>query len=133
MMRLLNICMIVALVLAAAHVYKIKFESTRQAQRVAKLRLDISREQDAIAALRAQWSKLDSPARIQDLARRHLALRPVEARQYDPLGNLPERSPDLVPVEEADPIGIMIAHPEILQESITGRGSVTGSLGAGKR
>ena len=133
MMRLLNICMIVALVLAAAHVYKIKFESTRQGQRVAKLRLDISREQDAIAALRAQWSKLDTPARIQDLARRHLALRPVEARQYDRLDNLPERSPDLVPVEEADPIGIMIAHPEILQESIAGRGSVTGSLGVGRR
>ena len=39
MMRLLNICVIVALVLAAADVYKIKFESTRQAQRVTKLRM----------------------------------------------------------------------------------------------
>jgi cell division protein FtsL len=133
MMRLLNICIIVALVLAAADVYKIKFESTRQAQRVAKLRWEISREQDAIAALRAQWAKLDSPARIQDLARRHLALRPIEARQYDRMDNLPERSPDLVPAEEADPIGIMIAHPEILQESITGRGPITGSIAAGKR
>jgi hypothetical protein len=32
MMRLLNICVIGALVLAAAYVYKIKFESTRQAE-----------------------------------------------------------------------------------------------------
>jgi cell division protein FtsL len=127
MMRLLNICVIAALVLAAADVYKIKFESTRQAQRVAKLRMEIRREQDAIAALRAQWSKLDSPARIQDLVRRHLALRPVEARQYDRLDNLPERPPDLVPVEEFDPIGMVIAHPEILH------GSVTGSLGPAKR
>ena len=39
MMRLLNICVIAALVLAAAYVYKIKFESTRQAERVAKLRM----------------------------------------------------------------------------------------------
>jgi cell division protein FtsL len=127
MMRLLNICVIAALVLAAADVYKIKFESTRQAQRVAKLRMEIRREQDAIAAVRAQWSKLDSPARIQDLARRHLALRPVEARQYDQLDNLPERPPDLLPVEEADPIGKVIAHPEILHDS------VTGSLGPAKR
>ncbi len=37
-MRLLNICVIVALVLAAVDVYTIKFESTRQAQRLAKLR-----------------------------------------------------------------------------------------------
>jgi cell division protein FtsL len=127
MMRLINICVIVALVLAAADVYKIKFESTRQAQRVAKLRMEIRREHDAIAALRAEWAKLDSPARIQDLARRHLALKPAEARQIDRLDNLPERPPDLVPPDEPDPIGIMIAKPEIIDRS------ATGSIPAGKR
>jgi cell division protein FtsL len=120
MMRLINICVIVALVLAAADVYKIKFESTRQAQRVAKLRMEIRRENDAIAALRAQWAKLDSPARIQDLARRHLALKPAEARQIDRLDNLPERPPDLVPADEPDPIGTMIAQPELIDRSATG-------------
>ena len=53
MMRILNICVIAALVAAASYVYKIKFESTRQAQRVAKLRLEIRRERDAVASLRA--------------------------------------------------------------------------------
>jgi cell division protein FtsL len=120
MMRLINICVIVALVLAAADVYKIKFESTRQAQRVAKLRMEIRRENDAIAGLRAQWAKLDSPARIQDLARRHLALKPADARQIDRLDNLPERPPDLVPPDEPDPIGTMIAQPEIIDRSATG-------------
>ena len=127
MMRILNICVIAALVLAAADVYKIKFESTRQGQRVAKLRLDIRREQEAIAALRAEWSKLDSPARIEGLAQRHLALRPMDTRQFDRLDNLPERPPDLVPIDEADPIGMVIAHPEIVH------GSATGSVGAAKR
>jgi cell division protein FtsL len=120
MMRLINIAVIAALVLAAVDVYKIKFESTRVAQRIVKLRMEIGREQDAIAALRAQWSRLDSPARIQELAHRHLALRQVEARQYDRLDNLPQRPPDLVPVEEADPIGVVIAHPETLHGSVTG-------------
>jgi hypothetical protein len=120
MMRLINIAVIAALVLAAADVYRIKFDSTRQAQRVAKLHGEIRREQDAIAALRAQWSKLDSPARIQDLVRRHLALRPVEPQQYDRLDNLPERRPDLVPTDEKDPIGLMLAHPEILHDGVTG-------------
>src|SRR5262249_10292976 len=83
MMRLLNICVIAALVLAAADVSKIKFESARQADRLAKLRMEITREHDAIAALRAEWSKLDTPARIADLVRRHLALKPVEATQFD--------------------------------------------------
>jgi hypothetical protein len=120
MMRLLNIAVIAALVLAAGDVYRIKFDSTRQAQRVARLHAEIRREHDAIAALRAQWSKLDTPARIQDLVRRHLALRPVEAQQYDRLDNLPERPPDLVPTDEKDPIGLMLAHPEILHDAVTG-------------
>ena len=119
-LRILNICVIVALVFAAADVYKIKFESTRQAQRVTKLRMEIRREHDAIAALRAEWAKLDNPARIQDLARRHLALKPVDRRQIDPLNNLPERPPDFVPVDEPDVIGTVIANPEVLDRSATG-------------
>jgi cell division protein FtsL len=126
-LRILNICVIVALVFAAADVYKIKFESTRQAQRVAKLRMEIRREHDAIAALRAEWAKLDNPARIQDLARRLLPLKPVEGRQFDTLDNLPERPPDVVPVEQPDPIGTLIAGPE------TSDRSPTGSVPAAKR
>jgi len=121
MMRLLHIGVIVALVLAAVDVYKIKFESTRVAQRIVKLRMEIRREQDAIASLRAQWAKLDSPTRIQDLAQRHLALQPTDARQYDRLDNLPPR-PSAPAPEETDQIGMMLARPELL------RGSVTGSL-----
>jgi len=120
MMRVLNICVIVALVLAAADVYTIKFQSTRQAQRVAKLRLEIRRERDAVAALRAEWAKLDNPARIQDLARRHLPLVPVEPRQIDPLDNLPERPSDLVAVDEVDPIGAVISNPDAVDRYVTG-------------
>jgi cell division protein FtsL len=119
MMRFLNICVIAALVLAAADVYNIKFESTRQAQRVAKLRLEIRREHDVIAALRAEWAKLDSPARIQQLARRHLALKPVDARQFDRFDNLPRRPPELVPVGEPDPIGAVIANPDLIDRMPT--------------
>ena len=70
--RLLHIVVLAALVLAAADVYKIKYESTLQAERVAKLRGELRREHDTIASLRAEWSKLDRPDRIQDLAQRHL-------------------------------------------------------------
>jgi cell division protein FtsL len=120
MMRLLNICVIAALVLAAADLYKIKFASIRQAQRVAELRVEIRRENDAIAALRAEWAKLDSPARIQGLARRHLTLQPTDSRQFDRLNGLPERPPQLVPPDAPDPIGIVIANPELLDRSVTG-------------
>lgn len=115
MMRILNILLIAALVSAAAYVYKIKFESTRQAERLAKVRMEIRQEQDAIAALRAEWSKLDNPARIQALANRHLSLKPIDPRQFDTLRNLPERPPDVVPPNSADPIGSLLENPDVVE------------------
>jgi cell division protein FtsL len=121
MIRLLNICVIVALVVAAAYVYRIKFESTRKAEQVARLRLDIRREHDAIAELRAEWSKLDTPVRIQELARRHLTLRMIESRQFDQLDHLPERPPDVVPPNAPDPIGNLLEGRDVPTASIAPR------------
>ena len=95
-MRLLNILVIGALILAASFVYKIKFDSTLQAERAAKLQGELRRERNAIAILRAEWAKLDTPARIQGLADRHLALRPIKSTQFDNLDRLPERPPAAV-------------------------------------
>jgi hypothetical protein len=107
-MRLVNFVVIIALVLAAGYVYQVKFESTLQAERVAKLRAEIRRERDAIAGLRADWSRLDTPARIQALTQRHLPLQPVDATQFDGLERIPERPPEIVPPGTGDPIGAMI-------------------------
>ena len=118
--RLLHIVVLAALVLAAADVYKIKYESTLQAERVAKLRAEVRREQDAIATLRAEWAKLDRPDRLQELAQRHLTLKLVETRQFDTLDRLPERPIDLVPPGTADPIGALI-ETMVDPEVVTGR------------
>jgi cell division protein FtsL len=118
MIRLLNICVIVALVFAAIYVYRIKFESTRKAEQVARLRLDIRREHDGIAELRAQWSKLDNPGRIQELAQRHLTLRMIDSHQFDALDHLPERPPDLVPPDSPDPIGNLLESRDVPTGSV---------------
>jgi cell division protein FtsL len=111
-MRLLHILVIGALVAAAAYVYEIKFESTLQAERLAKLRLEIRKERDAIATLRAEWAKLDSPARIQGLAQRHLKLKPIDATQIDKFDKLPARPQEAVPQDIDDPIGAIIEQDE---------------------
>ncbi|HVV63626.1 MAG TPA: hypothetical protein VHD14_17895 [Pseudolabrys sp.] len=112
-MRLVNFFIICALILAASVVYKIKFDSTLQMERVAKVRGEIRRERDAIAILRAEWSKLDTPGRIQALAERHLHLQPVQPSQFDTLDHLPERPPVLVPASPDDPIAAMLnANPD---------------------
>ena len=121
MLRLVNGLVIAALVLAAAYVYKIKFESTLQAERVAKLRNEIRRERDTIAALRAEWAKLDRPDRIQVLAQKHLKLKPIEIAQFDALDKLPEKRVPIVPPGTADPIGAII---EIFADEDVPTGSV---------
>jgi cell division protein FtsL len=97
MLRLLHIGVVVALVFAAADVYKIKFESTLQVERAAKLRSEIRKERDAVAALRAEWTELDRPERIEQLARQHSSLRPIDTSQFDQLDRLPDRPVEIVP------------------------------------
>ena len=70
-----------------------------------RLNAEIREQRDAIAALRAEWARLDAPLRLQGLAERHLALKPLTATQYDQLKNLPERPPNFaspaIPIRSA--------------------------------
>jgi len=113
-MRLLNIVVIAVLILAASFVYKIKFDSTLQAERVGKVAGEIRRERDAVAALRAEWGKLAAPNRIEELAKRHLKLQPVRPTQFDSLANLPARPlpPDVPATSSPDTTGSVPAQPE---------------------
>jgi hypothetical protein len=113
-LRVLNLVVIAALVLAAAYVYRIKFYSTVQAERLAKIRSEVRHERDAIAALRAKWGELDTPARIETLAKRYLQLQPIAPTQFDSLDQLPDRPPSFVKPGTPDPIGAAI---EKLQDS----------------
>jgi hypothetical protein len=106
-MRFVNILVIAVLILSASFVYKIKFDSTLQAERVAKLRGELRRERDATARLRAEWARLDTPDRIQGLADRHMKLKPILSTQFDTFDALPERP--VPPPAAADPIANIIA------------------------
>lgn len=110
-LRVLNLVVIGILVLAAAYVYRIKFDSTVQAERLARLRGELRHERDKIAALRAEWEQLDSPARVETLAKRYLPLRSIAPTQFDALDRLPDRSVDDL-ATRADPIGGMIENLE---------------------
>ena len=119
-MRIVHLLVIAVLVFAAAYVYRIKMESTSRTERVLRLNVEIREQRDAIAVLRADWARLDAPLRLQGLAERHLALKPLVATQYDSLKNLPERPPSFARPGAPDPIGAML-------EAID---SVTGSVPA---
>jgi hypothetical protein len=123
-MRIIHLLVIGALVFAAAYVYRIKMESTERTERVLRLRAEIREERDAIAVLRAEWARLDSPIRLQGIAERHLALKPLNANQYDSLKNLPDRPPNFARPGESDPIGAMLEAIEATADAPATTGSI---------
>src|SRR3954447_437144 len=125
-MRFIHLLVIGALIFAAAHVYRIKMDSTARTEKVLRLHAEIREQRDAIAALRSEWAKLDAPLRLQGLSDRHLQLKPVVATQYDQLKSLPDRPPSFARPGAPDPIGSMIN----TIEAATDASSVTGSVPA---
>src|SRR6195952_5661641 len=117
-MRVIHLLVIGILIFAAAYVYRIKMESTSRTERVLRLHAEVREQRDAIAALRAEWARLDAPLRLQGLAERHLTLKPITAIQHDQLKNLPDRPPGFLRKGDPDPIGAMLQAIET--DTVTG-------------
>ena len=66
-------------------VYRVK----AQERALAELQTSLAREAEAIRVLKAEWSYLNQPERLQSLARRHLSLAPTGASQITILASLP--------------------------------------------
>ncbi len=112
--RILNVVALGALVVAATWVYRIKYDATLHSEHVAKLKRQIATETDAIAVLKAEWSFLARPDRIQAFALRHLELKPLRREQTILLASLPARP---APVDEIgnklEALGLMGADASI--------------------
>jgi cell division protein FtsL len=96
MMRVIGIGLLAAVVGVAAYVYDVKYATGRLNRQAADLTRQIERERDMIAALRAEWSALEQPARLQQLTERHLGhLRPFTVAQMALAHEIPDRPLDL--------------------------------------
>jgi cell division protein FtsL len=91
--RAINVLAVLLLIAAAATVYKIKYEATWQAVEVERLNRQIERERVSINILNAEWAHLTRPDRIQNLAEKHLDLKPADPHQRIALIDLPMRPP----------------------------------------
>ena len=82
------------MVSAAAFTYKIKEQAETQLAAVHKIEAQIRFEEDTIDLLKADWSLLTQPSRLQRLAelyKSQLNLQPVDAHQFVSLSDLPEK------------------------------------------
>jgi cell division protein FtsL len=77
MLRYLNVLAIGALVGSAVYAYSIKYETILFSEQIVKIQHQISAEQNKISVLRAEWSYLMRPERLQTLADRHLDVQQI--------------------------------------------------------
>ncbi len=108
MVRTLNILFVLAVVIGAALVYDLKLAATKSAERVAELRQEIDEERDAIRHLKAEWSLLNKPDRLQTLVERYndyLELNALDVKQIVTPEELPARPVMLEPIGGPGPKG----------------------------
>ncbi|AZO46396.1 MAG: hypothetical protein EOS58_20470 [Mesorhizobium sp.] len=94
MFRTSDIVLIAVMVSAAALTYKTKRDAEEQLASVQKIEAQIRYEEDTIDLLKADWSLLTQPSRLQKLAeiyKSQLELEPVNARQIVNLDDLPAK------------------------------------------
>jgi cell division protein FtsL len=88
MLRFVNICLVLGLVALAYVIYEVKYEARALDAEIAALKKDIETERDAVAVLRAEWSLLNRPERIERLAQKYLKLAPARPSQLVTLDTL---------------------------------------------
>lgn len=98
MFRTTDIVLIAVMVAGAAFTYNTKHQVEAQLAEVRKMEAMIRFEQDSLTILRADWSLLTQPSRLQKLTEIYqdeLGLAPLEARQIIGIEELPARPVDI--------------------------------------
>jgi len=91
-MNRLSLPVWLVLVIAAGFcMFQIKFAVQELEHQLGQTNRDITRAQEQVRVLKAEWSYLNEPGRLSDLNRRHLGLAPVSAKQMENMAALPPR------------------------------------------
>ena len=133
MLRTINILLVIAMLVGAGVVYDLKYEAERATSKVAKITRKIEAERDAIATLKAEWSLLNQPRRLQDLAERYhsyLELDPLDPTQIGTIDDIPFKPAVSAGDDRPTPPkgSIKLAQPEKAGEKNAGIGKLLDRL-----
>ncbi len=104
MIRWLQITSVLAAAGAAIFVFQAKNQAEAVADRAAELQRTLDQENETLSLLKAEWSLLIQPARVQELVTRHaelLKLQPLDPTQITKLEKLPMRPTGPAPEDES--------------------------------
>jgi hypothetical protein len=90
--RIFNLILLAAMIVGAAVTYDMKHKAELAADRVAALQADIAKEKNEIVLLKAEWSMLTQPARLQATIEQyadHFQLQPFSPDQIATVDEIP--------------------------------------------
>ena len=109
MFKLFNALLVFTVLVSGFVLYSLEHATRGVEREMARLTADIAKEQEAIKLLRAEWSSLTRPERLQRLAKQYLKLSTVSAWQFVRLEELGQKVPAepiiKLEAEGKDPIG----------------------------
>ena len=95
MRRLTGILGLAVVAVAALFLFALKQDVRQMEDELRAAHRNILSQQEAIQVFETEWSYLNQPARIADLAKRHLGLQPISAARIVRLDDLPLRAPSI--------------------------------------
>ena len=98
MRRLTGYLGLVVAAVAALFLFGLKQDVRQMEDDLRATHRDILEQQEAIHVLETEWSYLNNPAKLSDLAERHLGLQPIPAARIVRLEDLPFRESVAAPV-----------------------------------
>ena len=116
MIRWLQVLSVLAAAGAAVFVFQAKYRAEAVAERAAELQRMLDQENETLSLLKAEWSLLIQPARVQELVTRHaelLKLQPLDPTQITKIEKLPMRPTGPAPEDESALSAILESAPEI--------------------
>lgn len=102
--RLLSIVLALTAIGAAGIVFEEKRQASAEAREVAKLKRKVEAEKEKISELKAEWSLLDQPARLQSIVEHHgevLVLDVMKTEQIGTIDDVPWPPVEADPAEKA--------------------------------
>jgi hypothetical protein len=115
MLKTINVILVCLMLGGAGVVYLMKYDSERAAGRISRLQHDIVEKRQQIASLKAEWSMLNQPRRIQELVekyRSYLELDALDPNQVASIEEIPLRQAaktDMTTPDPNKPVSRMLA------------------------
>lgn len=103
MIRAATLVWAVLAIAVGVGLFMLKYEVQGLEDELARLNREIRSDRAAVHVLEAEWSYLNDPARLRDLASRHLGMAPLAPDQVSTVAQLPLRPAPEPEAEAADP------------------------------